>query len=612
MNLRIAELDFDEIKTNLKTFLQGQSEFTDYDFEGSSLSVLLDILAYNTHYNAYLGNMLMNEMFLDSAVKRSSAVSIAKHLGYTPRSTRSAVANINVTVTDPTGLPYSITLPRYTAFTTSINNSVFTFLNVEEYTAIRNGTSYTFSNVSVKEGALRNVQFVVGSGQEKFQIPDTNIDTTTLLVSVRNSSTDLTSEVYTLATDITGLLPTSKIYYLDQNPLDKYEIYFGDDVIGKKLSTGNIVTIQYIVSSGKAANVSNLISQSFQTTETIAGSTNTSITVNTNSTGAADQETITEIKFNAPKINAAKNRTITASDYEAIIKAEVTEAESVYVWGGEDNDPPYYGRVLISLKPYSGFTISESTKNYIANTLLSSKRNVAVLPVFIDPEYLYAKFNLNVIYNSNATTLTPASVEALVYDGLVTYFNVNLNTFNKIFYASQLTRYLMDLNPAIESISFELGIQKRFEPVLNQENIYTGTSGLRFYNKIHPNQVQSTAFYTVVNNLETLVYLQDRADTNPPNYNGTGTLGMYSYTSGAFIRNVGTVNYGTGLVQITSLTPTGYTAGQTNIQLTANLQEEYYNISTTRNQVLELDTSTVDTASNRMNGVSISISSVVR
>jgi hypothetical protein len=612
MNLRIAELDFDDIKSNLKTFLQGQAEFTDYDFEGSSLSVLLDILAYNTHYNAYLGNMLMNEMFLDSAVKRSSAVSIAKHLGYTPRSTRSAVADIDVTVTNPTGLPYSITLPRFTPFTTSINNSVFTFLNVDEYTAIRNGTSYTFSNVSIKEGALRNVQFVVGSGQEKFQIPDTNIDTTTLLVSVRNSSTNLTSEVYTLATDITGLLPTSKIYYLDQNPLDKYEIYFGDDVIGKKLTIGNIVTVQYIVSSGKAANVSNLISQSFQTTETIAGSTTTTVSVNSNSTGAADQETITEIKFNAPKINAAKNRTITASDYEALIKAEVTEAESVFVWGGEDNDPPYYGRVLISLKPYSGFTISESTKNYITNTLLSSKRNVAVLPVFIDPEYLYAKFNLNVIYNSNATTLTPASVEALVYEGLVTYFNVNLNTFNKIFYASQLTRYLMDLNPAIESIGFELGIQKRFEPVLNQENVYTSTGSLRFYNKLHPNQVQSTAFYTVVNNLETLVYLQDRADNNPPNYNGTGTLGMYSYTSGAFIRNVGTVNYGTGLVQITSLTPTGYTAGQTNIQLTANLQEEYYNISTTRNQVLELDTSTVDTASNRMNGVTISVSSVVR
>jgi hypothetical protein len=612
MNLRIAELDFDDIKSNLKTFLQGQAEFTDYDFEGSSLSVLLDILAYNTHYNAYLGNMLMNEMFLDSAVKRSSAVSIAKHLGYTPRSTRSAVADIDVTVTNPTGLPYSITLPRFTPFTTSINNSVFTFLNVDEYTAIRNGTSYTFSNVSIKEGALRSVQFVVGSGQEKFQIPDTNIDTTTLLVSVRNSSTNLTSEVYTLATDITGLLPTSKIYYLDQNPLDKYEIYFGDDVIGKKLTIGNIVTVQYIVSSGKAANVSNLISQSFQTTETIAGSTTTTVSVNSNSTGAADQETITEIKFNAPKINAAKNRTITASDYEALIKAEVTEAESVFVWGGEDNDPPYYGRVLISLKPYSGFTISESTKNYITNTLLSSRRNVAVLPVFIDPEYLYAKFNLNVIYNSNATTLTPASVEALVYEGLVTYFNVNLNTFNKIFYASQLTRYLMDLNPAIESIGFELGIQKRFEPVLNQENVYTSTGSLRFYNKLHPNQVQSTAFYTVVNNLETLVYLQDRADNNPPNYNGTGTLGMYSYTSGAFIRNVGTVNYGTGLVQITSLTPTGYTAGQTNIQLTANLQEEYYNISTTRNQVLELDTSTVDTASNRMNGVTISVSSVVR
>ena len=264
-NLRIAELDFDQIKTNLKTYLKAQTEFTDYDFEGSGLSTLLDILAYNTHYNAYLANMVVNEMFLDSAVKRSSAVSIAKHIGYTPVSARGAVANLEIVVTSPTGLPAILTMDRYTPFTSTVDGVSYTFLTTEAKTADRVGTTYTFTGVDVTEGTLLSYSYAVSdiTPAAKYEIPNEAVDTTTIKVSVQTSSTDTTTNTYTLSTDITGINGNSKIYYLEQNPQGKYQIYFGDGIIGKSLAAGNIVTIQYMVATGAAVNVSSTVSQFF-------------------------------------------------------------------------------------------------------------------------------------------------------------------------------------------------------------------------------------------------------------------------------------------------------------------------------------------------------------
>ena len=319
-NLRIAELDFDQIKTNFKTYLHAQSEFTDYDFEGSGLSTLLDILAYNTHYNAYLANMVVNEMFLDSAVKRSSAVSIAKHLGYTPVSARGAVANLDIVVTNPSGLPASLTMDRYTPFTSTVNGATYTFLTTEAKTASRVGSTYTFSGVDVTEGTLLSYSYVVSDTTPvaKYEIPNDAVDTTTIKVSIQTSSSDTTISTYALTTDITGLDSTSKVYYLEQNPQGKYQIYFGDGIIGKKLTAGNIITIQYMVATGTVVNVSNTVTQSFTAGTTIGGSSSIAITVNSNSTGGADSESITSIKFNAPRVNASKNRAITTTEYGAV------------------------------------------------------------------------------------------------------------------------------------------------------------------------------------------------------------------------------------------------------------------------------------------------------
>lgn len=611
-NLRIAETDFDTIKQNLKTFLQSQSEFTDYDFEGSGLAVLLDILAYNTHYNAYYANMLMNEAFLDSAVKRASAVSLAKHLGYTPRSTRSSTANIDLVVSNPPNLPPTLTLPRFTSFTSTINGSIYTFLNPEEYTTTRIGTTYTFSNVEIKEGTFQEYTFAVTdvSTDKHYPLPSTNIDTTTLVVTVQTSATDTTSYRYNLATDITSLNGESKVFYLEQNSFGRFEIFFGDGILGKQLSTGNLIKVRFIASSGTGSNVSNQFTQAFTVNGSIGGSSSIAITVNSNSTGGAEAETISEIKFNAPKIYSAKNRAVTPSDYEALLQNTVTEAESISVWGGEDNDPPKYGKILISLKPFEGFLISETTKNNILNNILKTKKVTAITPEFIDPEYLYARFDVRVTYNSTSTNLSPGAIKTLIYNGITTYFNVNLNKFNKTFYAAQLSKFLMDLNPSIISVSFESGLQRRIDPTLNIENYYTGINAIRFYNKIHPNEVRSTTFYINLGGVNTLVYMQDRSNDNPPNYEGMGTLGMYSYNTNRLITNIGSVNYGTGEVIVEAVTPIGYIAGQSGIQLTVNLQEEFYSIATTRNQLLILDTSVADTVVKRLDGINIDVVSI--
>lgn len=612
-NLRIAELDFDQIKANLKNYLLQQDEFSDYDFEGSGLSVLIDILAYNTHYNAYLANMVVNEMFLDSAVKRSSAVSIAKHLGYTPISVRGARANLDVTVSNPTGLPTNLTMGRYTSFTSSINGSNYTFLTNETRTASRSGVSYIFRDVEVVEGTYATFTYVVGDNTPaaKYEIPDVNVDTSTLSVSIQTSATDTSQTSYNLVTDITGLTEQSKIYFLEQNPLGKYQIYFGDGIIGKQLSVGNLIVVKYIIAGGTGANVSDNFSQTFTAVSSIGGSNNISVTVNSNSSGGADAESISSIKFNAPKVNSARNRAITSEDFKAIIQSNFTGAESIAVWGGEDNDPPYYGRVLISLKPFTGSFISDSTKSYIITSILQNKSIAAIVPEFIDPDYIYTTIIVNVNYNPNLTSLSPNGMTAFLTSSIESYFNNNFNKFEKTFYVSQFTKYLLDLNSSLISITPEIKLQKRINLTLFATNSFIGDGKIKFGTRIHPNELSSTSFYITYEGTSTLVYIKDQSDVNPPDYIGTGSLYLTDASSDIFLIEIGSVNYGTGELSIDGFTPVGYPSGQSELQLYIGLQESSYDIVTQRNQVLSLDDSNLFDGSRRQEGLTINLNTIV-
>ena len=301
--LDVSELDFDAIKENLKTFLNAQDTFTDYDFDGSALSVLIDLLAYNTHYNAYIGNMLLNEMFLDSAVKRSSAVSIAKHLGFTPTSVRSARANINLTVVDPTDSPPTVTIEPFTTFNTTIRNNTFTFTNLEAATIIPSGNNYSLSGLQIIEGSPRTLSYVsLGTGpDEKFIIPDRDVDTSTLKIKVQGSTSNTFVNTYTQTTDISNVNPSSKVFFVEMNPLEQYEVFFGDGTIGSKLIQGNLVIIEYLLSTGTGANASDKADISFSAGQAIGGTTNITVATASNPSAARDADTITDIKFKAPR-----------------------------------------------------------------------------------------------------------------------------------------------------------------------------------------------------------------------------------------------------------------------------------------------------------------------
>lgn len=611
-NLRIAELDFDTIKTNLKTYLQSQSEFSDYDFEGAGLSVLIDILAYNTHYNAYLANMLANEMFLDSAVKRSSTVSIAKHLGYTPKSVTGSKAIINIVVGNPTGTPATLTLDRYTSFTTAVGGFSYTFLTTEPYTIQPVNGTYTFGNIPIKEGRLLEYSYnVVAPGpDEKFEIPNAAIDTSTMLVTVQNSSTDTSTSTFVLATDITEINSSSSVYFLEENTLGNYQIYFGDGILGKKLVAGNIVRVQYLVSSGSSSNVSGNISQSFTADNTIGGSSNITITTAVNATGGTEKESISSIKFNAPRSNLARNRAVTKSDYISIIKAKYSQVESISVWGGEENEPPAYGKVFISLKPYEGYVIDDFTKTEIKNTILKDRQILTVVPEFVDPDYIYVNLNVNINYNKNATTLTASQISNLARTAINSYFNNELQQFEKPFYHSKLVENLNEVNPSVLSALADIKIQKRITPVLNVSNAYIDQNLLKFNNRLHPGDLSSTRFFIVRNGTTLTVRLKDTPSTMPPNYDGTGVIKMYNVEDSTEISSIGTINYATGEVTIDNITPVGYPSGQFDIAITCDVQRESYNITAAKNQIIVIDNSTEFAASSRGPGLTINVTAV--
>ena len=607
-NLRIAELDFETIKDNLKEFLKTQNEFSDYDFEGSGLNVLIDLLAYNTHYNAYLANMLMNEMFLESAVKRSSAVSIAKHLGYVPTSVTGAVAEIDIVVNDPVNYPSSLTLDRYTTFSSSINGSAFSFLNTEPVTISPTNGVYLFSGVKVKEGKLLQYSHTVANPgpDEKYVIPNSDADITSIFVTVQNSSSDTYTESFQRATDISNYDGTTNVYFIEENALGQYEIYFGDGVLGKKLSAGNIITIRYLVSSGTAGNVSSVVDQSFTSTSAIGGSNDITVTTVKNSTGGSDREGISSIRFNAPKANLAKDRVVNKSDYSTVIKSNFPGIKSVAVWGGEENYPPAYGKVFISLTPNPGFAIDTAVLETIKNDILKDRQILVVTPEFIDPDYSYLQLKITVKYNKNLTTLPVSSIIGQVRDGATAFFTNNLQSFDKNFYHSQLVEVLNNVNPSIVSVNIEVAIQKRVIPALNISNGYIGSSAFNFNNRIHPGEIRSTTFYVSSENETIPVRLRDVPDEMPPSYEGTGTIVLYNAENGIKIRDVGTVDYVTGIMEIIDIKPVGFPTGVFDIRINAQLQELSTDVVTTKNQVIDLDDTATYEIANRESGLTIS------
>ena len=363
--LEISQLDFDGIKNNLKTFLSQQDEFTDYNFEGSGMNILLDVLAYNTHYLGYNANMLANEMYLDSADQRSSVVSLAKQVGYTPKSSVSSKALIDVNINNASGT--SVTMSRGTKFTTTVDGTSYSFVANADVSISPLDGVYKFSNLTVYEGTYLNYKYTANTTDtdQRFIIPNDNVDTSTLTVKIQNSASDSITNSYSLATGITGLESTSKVYFLQEVENGRYEVYFGDGVLGQAVADGNIVILDYITCNRDEPNGAS----SFTLSGTVGGFSDVTITTIDNAANGSGPETIKSIKYNAPRDYTAQDRAVTAEDYKVLVKSLYANAQSVQVYGGEDAATPDYGKVYISIKARSGSNLTEVTKASLVQSL---------------------------------------------------------------------------------------------------------------------------------------------------------------------------------------------------------------------------------------------------
>ena len=471
--LQVTDLDFDTIKTNLRSFLQQQTEFQDYDFEGSSLSVLLDILAYNTHYNAYYLNMVANEAFLDTAILRDSVVSHAKTLGYTPRSFSAPEAKITLTVETNSSNTGTLTIPRGFAFESNLIDDVsYNFVTIESTTVSKSNTQFVFENLEIYEGFFVTYVFSYTKNSNPksiFILPDTNIVTPTIFVTVTDNTGNTASEVYNQITDILDVDASSKVFFLQEGKKGEYQIYFGNDIIGKALVDGATVTVNYLTTTGTAANKAN----GFVARTDLNGLSNFTITVNSVASGGALRESVDEIKYSAAAQFSTQNRLITIKDYESYIQQNYPNIDSLSVWGGEDNIPPVYGKVFISLKPKENYFISETEKQRIIDDIIKPKSIIAVQTEIIDPEFLYLLLDTTVEYDSKKTTSSEDTLKQNIRNTILSYRDTFLNKFASKIVDSKLETSIdaVDLN-AIIGNDLNIRVQKRFEPVLNQLQSY--------------------------------------------------------------------------------------------------------------------------------------------
>ena len=544
--LVVSDLDFTDIKDNLKKFLQSQTQFQDYDFEGSSLSILLDILSYNTHYMAYLANMSTNELYLDSADIRNNIVSLAKMLGYTPNSPRAPKASVNIVVNNGTGT--SITMQKGTVFTSSVNNTSYQYVTNEDITTTPVDGVFTFSNVTLYEGTLVKFKYTVDETDvdQKFIIPSPNADTSTLKVTVQNSVSDTTTNTFTLSSGLTGVSSDSKVYFIQETTDGKFEVYFGDGVTGKKLDTGNLITLEYIVTNKTDSNGA----KTFALQGSVGGFTDVSITTNSVSQGGAEAEDNESVKFNAPLSFAAQDRAVTTTDYETLVKGIYPNALSVSAWGGEDDETPRYGIVKIAIKPGSGSTLTDQTKLDIVNGL--KPFNVAsVKPEIVDPETTSVLLTTNAKYDAKATTKSKDTLKADIISTITNYNTGTLQKFDSVFRHSKLTGLIDDTDASILSNVTTLKIRKSFTPSISSSAAYNVYFRNALYN---PHSGHNSAMGGILSSTGFKVTGSDAEQFLDDD--GQGNVRRFFLVSGVktYANNTqGTIDYATGQVTLNSL-----------------------------------------------------------
>ena len=572
--INVTELDFDAIKANLKTFLQEQAEFQDYDFEGSGLSVILDILAYNTHYNALYNNLAVNEMFLDSAIKRNSVVSLAKTLGYTPRSAKCSEAVVNITITSASAGPSLVTIPQYSSFSTIANGQPYNFYNKQAISISGSSNVYTATGVTLIAGTQLSFRFNVSTGT-RYIIPNANVDLDTVSVRVQENATSSEFDTFTKASSLVNVDPTVRAYWIKEIDDGLYELVFGDGVLSAALTNGNVVEVNYIVSNLDGANGA----RSF----TFAGnppysSSTVSVVTTTPAFGGSEPEDLDSIRFNAPRTYAAQNRAVTTEDYKTIIYNNFAEAKSVGVWGGEDNNPPVYGKTFICIRPKSATKLTTQQKSDIINNILANKNVVSVIPEILDPEYLNIALDVTVYYNPRDTKRSAQEIQSLVIETIYKYDDEDLQRFDSVFRHSKLSRLIDVCEKSITNSNNTVLIRRIIAPRYNVSAQYI----IDIINPIYTtglaqNNIYSTGIF--IYGSDVVHYLDD---------DGVGNMRLYYIGTSAekIIVNptIGTVDYAEGVINITNLHITNIA----DVDFEISIRPSSYDVVSAYDQIAEI------------------------
>lgn len=550
--LTTTELDFSSLKNSLKNYLSGQTQFADYNFDGSNMSVLIDLLTYNTYLNNFYLNMIGSEMFLDTAQLRESIVSHAKELNYIPRSRTSAKAQVNIKII-PSDSPSFIVIPKFYKVSTTVDNTTLTFSTAADTIVYPTSNGYVAANVSIYEGSLVT-EYFTASNSTNYRLQSENIDTNSIEVTVINSSVDSANSVWSLAENLYGLTPISNVYFIQGYSANQYELVFGNDVTGKSLVPGNIVKVIYRDTIGDKGNGAYLFSKG----TSIQGYSNISITTVSSATEGSERETNDSIKFNGTRFFTTQERAVTALDYSNLTKAKFPQLQSVVAYGGEELNPPQYGKVGISVKPYGNAgLISNSLKNEIINYL--NTKSITTQAIVIDPEYFYIRVDSTILYNTSLTMNSPAQISSLVQNAILNYGTANLTDFGSDLRYSKLVTEIDSVDSSIISNTTQLKIIKRWSPTAGT----LSTTSFSFNNPLHAEKM----LYSLPQGHELTVYSSNFTYTASDSTvysaffgdDGLGTINVYTNTntSTGIVRtlialNVGTVDYATGTITISA------------------------------------------------------------
>jgi len=551
-NIELVGLDFASLKSNLKTFLKNNTQFKDLDYEGSNINVLLDVLAYNSYLNAFYTNMVASEMFLDTAQLRDSVVSHAKELNYTPRSFNSSRAQVTVDIT-PTSSVSSIAVPQYTSFTARVGSNTYTFSTSEAY-VITSGEGGVYSLTAfIYEGNILTDTFVVNSSttRQRFVLSSSTIDTSSIAVTVYEDGGQ-TTHTYTRATKLLGVTDQSKVFFVQPAENQQYEVVFGDDVFGRRPKDGSTVAVRYRACSGELPNGAS----TFVSDGLIDGHANVSVSTVTSAAGGAVAETVESIRFNAPRAFQAQDRAVTASDYETILAANFTDIQAVSVYGGEEANPPQYGRVFISVDLADADGAPEGRKQVFYD-FIKDRTPLTIEPVFIDPDFLHVKISTTVYYNINNTTKTTADIKSSVQAAISSFQAANLDKFKTTMYYSALTSAIDDADASIIGNDTETFLAARVYPSLNTSQQFTIETHNALAQEIGVKLLGDETHYghTITS---TQVTYQGVPAIIVDDTLGNLYIAALQNNTVELLTQIGTVNYTTGLVTISNLNISDY------------------------------------------------------